>query len=74
MTSCPLSFAVRELLGNCVLDWDFHSLKFSVIDGQPKELQQLLAVFVDEVDRLLPAVILQHRVGTQGEKVAGGNG
>lgn len=64
------SFLVLELLGNCVLDWDFNTLKFSVIDGQPKELQQLLAVFVDEVGRLLPALILQLRVGAQWQKVA----
>lgn len=69
--TCPLSFLVREQLGNFVLDWDFNTLKFSVVDSQPKQLQQLLAVFVDEVGWLLPALILQLRVGAQGQKVAG---
>lgn len=43
---------------------------FSVIDSQPKNLQQLLVVWVDEVSRRLAAVILQLRVSTQREKVA----
>lgn len=42
----------------------------SIIDSQPEELQQLLVVRLDEVGRLLPAVVLQLGIGTQREKVA----
>lgn len=66
-----LFFPVQELPGNCVLDSDFSTLEFSVIYSQPKELQQLLAVFVDEVCWLLSTVVLQLGVGTKGQKVAG---
>lgn len=46
---------------------------FSVVDGQPEELQQLPVVQVDEVRRFLPAVVFQLGVGAQLEKVAGRN-
>lgn len=46
---------------------------FSVVVSQAEELQQLLVLLVDEVSRLLPAVVLQLGVSTQREEVAGGN-
>lgn len=42
-----------------------------VIVSPAKELQQLLVLLVDEVGWLLPAVVLQLRVSTQREEVAG---
>lgn len=49
----------------------FKSRRVSIIGCQPEELQQLLVVRVNEVGRLLPAVVLQLRVGPQWEEVAG---
>lgn len=46
----------------------------SVIDHQqPKEFQQLLIFWVNEVRRLLPAVIFQLGISTQRKKVTGEN-
>ena len=50
--------------------WSFKSPGCSVVHRQPKELQQLLVVCVDEVSRLLPTVVLQPWVSTQWQKVA----
>lgn len=42
----------------------------SVVGPQPEELQQLLVVRLDEVSRLLAAVVLQLGVGTERQEVA----
>lgn len=44
----------------------------SVVGGEAEELQQLPVLGVDEVQRLLAAVVLQLGVGAQREEVAGG--
>lgn len=44
----------------------------SVVDRQPKEPQQLLVLRLNEVSRLLAALILQLGVGAQRQQVAEG--
>ncbi len=69
---CP-SQQNSRMTGLLVSVCSFKSQIFSVIDSQPEELQQLLVVRLNEVSRLLPAVVLQLRVGSQREEVAGRN-